>query len=293
MKNFAAAFFLFVFFTTFPTFAETDAVALVASRKHDAMIDGLRDLLARRDAFFDEMETLSENERLRRAADVAERFDAFLSRFPESVPARYFYAEFLRDGGENARAEKLLSEAEKIEPTFAPVQFLFAEILASRGAVEEALPRFFAAVSADPGNARARGVFGEFLLEKRERLLEKKCFASRAEIDAKMQSEFLAACAADAENFGAFWRFAESFYDVENPNWERALAAWERVERKIPAEKRAELLPAVALHRARALAELGRFDEADAILRETAGVPALERSRRKVFEILTERKNGK
>lgn len=294
VEIFASAIFFFV--GASPFFAEenkdSDVEKLVAAREHNAVIYGLRDLIARRDAFFETAGTLSESERSRRAEDLAERFDSFCSRFPDCVPALYFFAEFLRDGGENARAEKLLLKAEELDPSFAPIKFLLAEILASRGATVEAFTRFREAVAADPGNSQLRGVFGEFLLDFRERLLDEKCFSSRDEIDAKMQSEFLAACATDAENFEPFWRFAESFYDVEKPDWERALSAWERVERKLPAERRSALSAVVALHRARVFVELGRFDEARRILTETEGVPALERSRRQVSELLSQKENG-
>lgn len=269
-----------------------DAEALIAARERNTLFGALREILERRDAFFAEAENLPDSERSRRAEDVAERFAALVARFPNAVPALYFFAEFLRDGGEDARAEELLLKAEKIEPTFAPAQFLLAEILAARGEAENAFPHFAAAIYEEPGNAHRRGVFAEFLVASRERLLEKKCFETRAELDAKMQSEFLVASALEPKNFDALWRYAESFYDAETSDWSRALAAWERVERRISPELRAALVPAVKIHRARALAELGKFDAADALLRETAGVPALERSRRKVFEILNAKRTA-
>lgn len=272
--------------------APADAETLIAARERETLVGALREILERRDAFFAEAENLPESERSRRAEDVAERFAALVVRFPNAVPALYFFAEFLRDGGESARAEELLLKAEKIEPTFAPAQFLLAEILAARGEAENAFPHFAAAIYEEPGNAHRRGVFAEFLVASRERLLEKKCFETRAELDAKMQSEFLVASALEPKNFDALWRYAESFYDAESPDWTRALAAWERVERRISPERRAVLVPATKIHRARALAELGKFDAADALLRETADVPALERSRRKVFGILNAKRTA-
>lgn len=266
--------------------ASDAAGALIAARENEALISGLRDVLARRDAFFAEADSLAENERSRRAADIAERFETLSARFPDSAAALYFFAEFLRDGGESVRAEKLLLRAEKLDADFVPVRFLLAEVLAARGAAAEAFPRFSAAVAADPGSAARHEAFGEFLVDSRDVLLEKKIFASRAELDAAAQGEFRAAAAVAPDGADFLWRYAESFYDVETPDWNRALAAWNQVARKIPPERKAETAPAVALHRARVLAELGRIDEADTLLRETAGVPALERSRRTVFEII-------
>lgn len=274
--------------------APSSAETLIAARERETQISGLREVLARRDAFFAEADSLAENERSRRAADLAERFESLSARFPDSVPVLYFFAEFLRDGGENARAESLLLRAEKIDADFAPTQLLLAELFAARGCAEEAFPRFSAAVYLDPGDAEAHEAFGEFLVDSRERLLEKKIFASRAELDAAAQDEFRTAYAVAPDNADFLWRYAESFYDAETPDWDRALAAWNLVARRLAKDekKSAALLPAVALHCARVLAELGRIEEADTLLKETAGVPALERSRRTVFEIIKRKRDN-
>ncbi len=273
----------------------SSAAALVASRERTALLDGLREVISRRDAFFAEAETLSENERSRRAADIAERFDLLESRFPNAVPVLYFYAEFLRDGGELARAEKLLSRAETLEPEFAPVRFLSGEIFAERGEPGKAFPHYAFAVRTAPENLEYHLAFGEFLTDSRDALLAEKIFRSRAELDAAAQDEFRAACALAPRDLDVRVRYAESFYDVESPDWNAALAAWNVAARlldeRVPAaEKKSELRAAIAIHRARANAELGHFAEAEKILNEAERVPALERSRETVLKIIEEGK---
>lgn len=286
--------FLFAFFSAFcvPAAAfgaDRSASALISAREREAETAELRDVVRRRDAFFSESESLAENERSRRAEDVASRFESLSRRFPNSALVLYFYADFLRAGGENARAEELLLRAEKIDGAFPPLKFLLAETLAAQGRAEDAFPRFSDAVRLDPGDAAYHAAFGEFLTDSRERLLEKEIFRSRAELDAAVQQEFLAASAVEPENLNFLRRYAESFYDVENPDWRRALAAWERLRKKIPQEEKAASAPLISLHRARALAELGRIDEAYTLLRESAEFPALERSRRRVLEIIKQK----
>lgn len=270
--------------------AEKSAAAeLVAARERAALVDGLRDVVARRDAFFAESETLAENERSRRAADVAERFDSLVKRFPDSVPALWLFAEFLRDGGELSRAEKLLLRAEELEPDFVPARFLLGEIFAERGEPEKAFPRFEFAVRAAPENLEYHLEFGEFLTDSRDELLAEKIFPSRRELDAAAQDEFRAACAVAPRDLDVRVRYAESFYDAETPDWNAALAAWNAVSGLLDgnAASAAPFLPtAVALHRARAFAELGRVGEAEKILNDAERVPALERSREAVFEII-------
>lgn len=293
-----ALFFAFVAGTGgFFAFADTgtpfsnpiEAEVLIAKRQNETLVSELAEIETRRTAFYEEAETLPANESARRAADIAARYETLLARFPDSVPALFFFAEFLHDGGENERAEKLLFKAEKLDETFAPAQFLLAEILAARGAATEALPRFRRGLSENP-DAESVAVYGEFLCDHRDALLAGKCFPTRAELDENMQRVFFLAAFLSDGNPDYCWRAAESFYDVETPDWNLALAMWESVSRLPAVRKSPELIASVALHRARALAELGRIDEANTLLRETVGVPALERSRRQVFEIIRQKR---
>ncbi len=278
--------------------AESAVSELVAARERSALLDRLRDVIARRDAFFAEGETLSENERSRRAADVAERFEVLVTRFPDAVPALWLFAEFLRDGGELSRAEKLLLRAEQLEPDFVPARFLLGEIFAARGEPEKAFPRFDFSVRAAPENLEYHLTFGEFLTDSREALLAEKIFSSRGELDRAMQDEFRAACAVAPSDLDVRVRYAESFYDAEAPDWNAALAAWNAVSRLLDARDgdasvSSPLSAAVALHRARASAELGRVEEAEKILSAAERVSALERSREAVSEIIERQRKTK
>lgn len=292
MKFFWAVLF-FSFCVNVPA-QESSALAekLVAERMDEACIEELKDLIMRREAFLSAAETLSENERSRQAADIAERFESHLKRFPDSFPGLYYFADFLYRGGENARAESLLLRAEKLAPDLAPIHILIAKIFAEKGEVEKALSRFRIGISSGKPDAETFAFYGEFLIDNRKRLLEAESFGSRAEFDENMQNAFRLAAILSGKNPDFYWRYAESFYDVENPDWEAALFAWENVARVPSVKERGDLTAAVSLHRARALAELSRIDEADTILRQTVAFPALERSRRRVFEIIRQKRRS-
>ncbi|MBQ2731640.1 MAG: hypothetical protein IJF68_01130 [Opitutales bacterium] len=276
-----------------PVSASEEAGTLIAARTSEAWLEELKDLIVRRENFFSEAETLSENERSRRASDIAARFEAHLERFPDSFPGLYFYADFLHEGGENERAEKYLLRAEKLAPDLAPIQFLLGKILAEKGAVRDAFERFRNGFSLGVPDAESAALYGEFLLENRAFLLAEKCIENRAELDDAMLRAFRLAAILSGENTDFYWRYAEAFYDIETPDMKSALLAWENVARLPEVQKRQDLAAAVALHRARVLAELGRIEEADTILRETVGFPQLERSRRKVFEIIYRKRREK
>ena len=278
-----------------PAVAETELSAekLIAERADNACAEEIKDLILRRENFLAEAESLPENERSRRATDLAERFESHLVRFPKSFPGMYYFAGFLRAGGENARAEELLLRAERLAPDLAPICFLLAEIFAEKGAVEDAFLRFEKGFASGNPDAGTLALYGEFLLENRDALLAKKCFTARGVLDAEMQKAFRRAAILSGENPDFYWRYAESFYDVETPDRKSALFAWENTAQLPDVKKRPDLLAAIALHRARVLVELGRIDEADTIVRETIGFPELERSRRKVFELIYRKRTGK
>ena len=82
------------------------------------------------------------------------------------------------------------------------------------------------------------------------------------------------------DNLDIQFRCGESFYDVEKPDWQKALDFWTALQEKKLSEVQAA---AVKLHRAKVLINLGRKDEARA-LAESVNLPALERTRQELLK---------
>jgi hypothetical protein len=122
---------------------------------------------------------------------------------------------------------------------------------------------------------------GEFLAVYQRYLVVDKLL-KRDECDAKMQAAFERASALNPAEAGYLWRFAESFFDCENPDWRRALSVWNSIAAKVKAPLERE---AVSLYRARVLLELGRRADAEQILGASKS-PKLEASRAKLRELL-------
>ena len=76
----------------------------------------------------------------------------------------------------------------------------------------------------------------------------------------------------------------ESFYDLPNPDWNGGLAAWQKLEARVkPGIERQTL----QLHEANILLQLGRRDEARALL-EQVTEPILESNKKKLVARLAE-----
>lgn len=241
---------------------------------------------------------LSELEASRRLAPLVARFQNFLERFPDDASAHVLYAKFLRDGGENAEAETHFKRALTLRADWAVIYQQLAAIAAERGEVEAALSQMQKAVELEPGTAVYQIQFGELLVAFKKQALEKKLFSDAEALDAAAQNAFRAARAIEPDRVEIALRYAESFYDVTSPDWKSALAAWnyagEIIEKSQQlgtnsAEKKV-MLESIALHRARVFAELGKYAEAETILRGSTDL-RLQRSREIVQKIISEKRS--
>ncbi|MGN0834920.1 MAG: hypothetical protein ACI4QA_03720 [Candidatus Spyradosoma sp.] len=241
---------------------------------------------------------LSDLERSRRLSAVAARYENFLARFPGDARALVLSAKFLREGGEDDAARERLEKAAALRPDWAVVRQQLGAIAAERGDFAAAARRLREAVELDPGTAEYQTQLGEILRLFRAELLGAGVFADAGALDAAMQNAFRAARALKPDALDEAVRYAESFYDVAEPDFAAALDAWtlaKTLAARAPelgaadSDARKFVAETLELHRARAFAELGRFAEAEEILRAGAD-PRLERSRGRVREILSEKR---
>lgn len=242
-------------------------------------------------------EDISELERSRRLAPIAARYEDLLSRFPDDAETLVLYAKFLRDGGDDAGAREHFEKVRKIRPDWAVAYQQLAAISAERGDGAGAFPQMKKAVEIEPGTLAYQLQFGELIATFRADLLENKIFETRRELDRAMQDAFRAARALAPNSLDIAVRYAESFYDVETPDWRAALGAWEHVQKinenaaRVGTNLAAETLmrETIALHKARVFAELGEFARAEQIL---CGISdeRLNRSRDRIRKIISEKR---
>ncbi len=212
-------------------------------------------------------------ERSRRLAPIAARYENHLKRYPEDAEAFVLYAKFLRDGGDDEGAAEYFEKARKLQPGWAVVWQQLAAIAAERGDGLKAFPLMKRAAELEPGQAVYHLQLGELITAFRDELLKSGIFETRDAADTAMQNAFRAARALAPHSPETAVRYAESFYDVEKPDWRAALEAWNVAQRTFAARATDEDVPAATLrremlelHRARAYAELGNDDESEKIL---------------------------
>ena len=105
---------------------------------------------------------------------------------------------------------------------------------------------------------------------------------TRASLDAAMHHAFQRATELAPDRFAFAYRFAESFYDLERPDWDAALKAWSTLEEKAPTPVERQTM---RLHAANICLKLGKRDHAKALL-ATVDDPKLQGQKQRLLPLL-------
>ncbi|MFW5882812.1 MAG: hypothetical protein ACOCVG_00425 [Verrucomicrobiota bacterium] len=222
---------------------------------------------------------------LRREAEgIAEDFEAYLKAEPDALEARILYGKFLRSMGEDAAAARQFLEVERRDPAIAVVKQQLGNHFAETGQPMEALAFFIQARQLAPEEPLYAYQLGELLIFYREAFIDNG-FYDRATLDREMLAAFAEAARLAPENLDFQVRHAEAFYDLAQPDWSGALAVWQAIAPRVADDPFQRQV--VALHLARAHAELGQHDAARQQLAQVTE-PRLAASKAEVVALLPE-----
>jgi tetratricopeptide (TPR) repeat protein len=198
-------------------------------------------------------------------------YELLLRNNPSYAAAYAAYGYLLGKIGMRKEATSMLLKANLLDPDMALVKNQLGNALAEEGRPLQAAPYFIAAIKLEPNEPLYHYQLGTVLAEAREEFLKTGEW-TRATLDAAMHHAFQRAAELAPERFEFAYRYAESFYDLENPDWEAALKAWSALEDKAqtPIERQT-----MRLHAANICIKSGRLDHARALL-ETVDDPKLK-----------------
>ena len=228
---------------------------------------------------------LSEQELTRRAQQILSAYESYLEDNPRDVNGLILYGKFLRRMGQPRHATGLFLEADKIDPRLAVVKQNIANYLVEEGRLADALPFLLKAVELEPKEPVYHHQFGTFLFLFKEDLLSLGV-ASVQTNDRSMHEAFRSASKLAPDNFEYKLRYAQSFFDISDPEWDKALGVWQELRKQAqdhPVSEREYL----ALGEARAMTQLGRRKEAVTILK-TITSPSLRATRESLIKELKE-----
>ena len=179
----------------------------------------------------------------------------------------------------------MLLKANQLDPDIAIVKNQIGNLLAEDGKPLEAAPYFIAAIKLEPNEALYHYQLGTLLAEARDDFLKANAGDwTRASLDNAMHNAFKRATELAPDRFEFAYRYAESFYDLETPDWPGALQAWSALEEKAPTSIERQTM---RLHAANVCLKTGDVARAR-ILLDTVDEPKLQGQKARLLPQLAE-----
>jgi tetratricopeptide (TPR) repeat protein len=207
-------------------------------------------------------------------------YESHLRDFPDEPAAYASYGLLLSNPliDEPKRALALLVKANQLDRTMPLVKNQIGKILAEEGRPLLALPYFLAAVELEPTEPLYHYQIGTLINEARDDFLKSGEWTREA-LDKAMSNAFEQARTHAPENLFYAYRYCESFYDLAEPDWDRAVAEWQALEARLskPVE-----VQTVRLHQANVRLKQGQADEAASLL-ATVTDPVLAEQKQKLI----------
>lgn len=214
---------------------------------------------------------------------ISRAYQSYIARNREDVIAHILFGKFLYELGRNADALPIFLRADELDPSHAVVKQHLGNLLAEDEKYPEALNFFLQAVDLAPSEALYHFSIGHLLATHREAFLADGVYTA-AIVDRQLQEALRRATELAPDDLDLWMRYGESFYDVAEPDWERALRHWEGIP---PPGTSPVLREAIVLHQARVLTELTRFSESEKLL-ATVTRPSFAASKAQVEERMAE-----
>jgi len=227
---------------------------------------GLRLLLERQQALFAEAraqgEKLDRDSFQNRMQELVRDYEIYLRSNPNRADAYAAYGYLLGKVDLRREALAMLMKANRLDPEIPLVKNQLGNLLAEAGKPLEAVSYFLAAIRLAPQEPLYHYQLGTLLAEARDDFLQSGEW-TRDSVEHAMHEAFRQAHTLAPDRFEFAYRYAESFYDIANPDWEAALKLWSELEAKAETAIERETM---RLHAANILIKQGKRDHARLIL---------------------------
>ena len=189
-------------------------------------------------------------------------YDGFLRAHPAFAPGYVTYGLLLGKVGMRRESSVILLKANQLDPDLPIVKNQLGNYLAEEGEPVEAANYFIAAIRLAPEEPLYHFQLGTLLAEARDDFLKSGQW-TRAQLDKAMQEAFKRAAELAPDNFAFAYRYAESFYDLAEPDWDGALKVWGALEDRADPGLEKET---IRLQAANILIKQKKFDHARLLL---------------------------
>jgi tetratricopeptide (TPR) repeat protein len=202
---------------------------------------------------------------------LTREYESLLRDNPQFAAGFASYGYMLWKVGLRKQAVAILLKANQMDPNIPLVKNELGNYLAEDGKPLQAVNYFLAAIKLQPKEPLYHYQLGTLLCEARDEFLKSGEW-TRDSVDHAMHEAFRNAAELAPDRIEFTYRYAESFYDMGDPDWQAALKAWQGLEARAKSDLERQTM---RLHEANVLIYMGRPDQARKVL-GTVTEPALE-----------------
>lgn len=253
---------------------EGDAETMVDHRLKD-IVDQQRVVFADAASQGSDLDTASLKPRLEQ---IIHEYESLLRDNPSYAAGYASYGYMLWKIGSRKEAVALLLKANQIDPDIPLVKNELGNYLAEEGRPLEAVNYFLSAIKLEPKEPLYHYQLGTLLYEARDDFLKSGEW-SRAAIDHAMLGAFKTAAELAPDRIEFVYRYGESCYDMQDPDWHEALKVWQGLEAHAQSDVERQTM---RLHEANVLLNLGKTDEARKTLDQVTD-PKLDAQKQKLI----------
>ena len=208
---------------------------------------------------------------------VCRGYEELLRANPKFATGFAAYGYLLSKLDQKKQSIAMLMKANQLDPDLPLVKNEIGNYLAEQGKPLDAVAYFTAAIKLAPNEPLYHYQLGTLLHEARDDFLKAGEWRQDA-IDHAIHEAFRQAAELAPDRIEFTYRYAESFYDLDPPDWDGALKAWSTLEMKAPTTVERETM---RLHSANVLMKQGKLDQARTMLANVTD-PALEKQKEKL-----------
>jgi tetratricopeptide (TPR) repeat protein len=213
---------------------------------------------------------------------VCRGYEELLRGNPKMAKGHAAYGYLLSKLDQRKQSIALLLKANQLDPDQPLVKNQIGNYLAEEGKPLDALPYYLAAIKLAPKEPLYHYQLGSLLSEARDDFLKSGEW-KRDAIDRAIHDAFRQAAELAPDRIEFTYRYAESFYELDTPDWDGALKAWAALEARAPSDVERQTM---RLHVANVWIKKGSLDQAKLTL-DTVTDPALEKQKEKLVAQLT------
>jgi tetratricopeptide (TPR) repeat protein len=208
---------------------------------------------------------------------VCRGYEELLRANPKFAVGYAAYGYLLSKLDQKKQSIAILLKANELDADQPLVKNQIGNYLAEEGKPLEALPYYMAAIKLAPKEPLYHYQLGTLLYEARDDFLKSGEWRQEA-IDHAIHEAFRQAAELAPDRIEFTYRYAESFYDLQPPDWDAALKEWAKLEEKAETPMERETM---RLHAANVLIKQGKVDHARELL-TTIEQPGLAKQKEKL-----------